>query len=48
MRFGSDVTAELDAATSAGCQVLLCVRPGNRPQPDHPYSEISNFDEIVS
>jgi 2,3-diketo-5-methylthio-1-phosphopentane phosphatase len=46
--FVSDVTAELDAATSAGCQVLLCVRPGNRPQPDHPYAEISSFEEIVS
>jgi 2,3-diketo-5-methylthio-1-phosphopentane phosphatase len=45
--FVSDVTAELDAARSAGCQVLLCVRPGNRPQPDHPYTEISTFEEIL-
>jgi 2,3-diketo-5-methylthio-1-phosphopentane phosphatase len=48
MLFVSDVTAELDAATSAGCHVLLCVRPGNRPQPDHPYTAISSFDEITS
>jgi enolase-phosphatase E1 len=46
--FISDVTAELDAAGSAGCQVLLCVRPGNRAQPDHLYAAISTFDEIVS
>jgi enolase-phosphatase E1 len=46
--FVSDVTTELDAARSAGCQALLCMRPGNRPQPDHPYSAISTFDEIVS
>jgi 2,3-diketo-5-methylthio-1-phosphopentane phosphatase len=46
--FVSDVTAELGAARSAGYQVLLCVRPGNRPQPDHSYAEISTFDEIVS
>ena len=31
--FVSDVTVELDAAASAGMQTLLCVRPGNRPQP---------------
>jgi 2,3-diketo-5-methylthio-1-phosphopentane phosphatase len=45
--FVSDVTTELGAARSAGCQVLLCVRPGNRAQPDHPYSVISTFEEIV-
>jgi 2,3-diketo-5-methylthio-1-phosphopentane phosphatase len=45
--FVSDVTAELDAARSAGCQVLLCVRPGNRPQPDHLYTAISSLEEIL-
>ena len=35
--FISDVTTELDAAGAAGCEVILCVRPGNRPQPDHSY-----------
>jgi enolase-phosphatase E1 len=44
--FISDVTAELDAAASAGCRVILCVRPGNRQQPRHPYASISSFDEI--
>jgi len=44
--FISDVTAELDAARAAGCQVILCVRPGNRPQPDHSYPQIASFDEI--
>ena len=45
MLFISDVTTELDAAHSAGCQVLLCVRPGNRPQPNHAYPVIERFDE---
>jgi enolase-phosphatase E1 len=46
MLFVSDVTTELDAAKAAGCQTLLCVRPGNRPQPPHDYDVIQNFDEI--
>jgi enolase-phosphatase E1 len=45
--FISDVTAELDAAVSAGCEVILCVRPGNRSQPEHAYTEISSFEEIT-
>ena len=48
MLFVSDVTTELDAARSAGCQVLLCVRPGNRPQPRHSFTAISSFEEIES
>ena len=32
--FVSDVTAELDAARSAGMGTALCVRPGNREAPD--------------
>jgi enolase-phosphatase E1 len=44
--FISDVTNELDAAQGAGCAVILCVRPGNRPQPAHSYPAISSFDEI--
>ena len=31
--FISDVVAELDAAEEAGMHALLCVRPGNQPQP---------------
>ncbi len=46
MLFISDVTTELDAARSAGCRVLLCVRPGNRPQPSHTYAVIERFDDI--
>jgi 2,3-diketo-5-methylthio-1-phosphopentane phosphatase len=45
--FVSDVAAELGAARSAGYQALLCVRPGNRPQPDHLYTAISSFDQII-
>jgi len=32
--FVSDVTLELRAAASAGCQTRLCMRPGNAFQPD--------------
>jgi enolase-phosphatase E1 len=45
--FISDVTTELDAATGAGCQVRLCVRPGNRPQPPHAYRIIHSFEEVA-
>ncbi len=31
--FISDVTEELNAASSTNMQTLLCLRPGNRPQP---------------
>jgi enolase-phosphatase E1 len=31
--FISDVVAELDAADAAGMHTVLCVRPGNQPQP---------------
>jgi enolase-phosphatase E1 len=48
MLFVSDVTAELDAARDAGCQVLLCVRPGNAPQPSHGYPVVGSFDEILN
>jgi len=48
MLFISDMTAELDAAKRAGMQTLLCVRPGNLPQPQkHGHGVISNFSEIV-
>ena len=45
--FISDVTAELDAARSSNMQTVLCVRPGNHPQPlgsSHP--TIRSFDEL--
>ncbi|MFQ5663874.1 MAG: acireductone synthase [Terriglobia bacterium] len=45
--FVSDVTAELDAARSAGLPTALCVRPGNPPQPAiHSHAVICTFDEI--
>jgi len=48
MLFISDMTAELDAAKRAGMQTLLCVRPGNLPQPQkHGHGVISSFSEIV-
>lgn len=46
--FISDVTGELGAARSAGMQTLLCVRPGNPPQPGREsYQAIHTFDEVV-
>ena len=46
--FVSDVTGELSAARSACVETLLCVRPGNRPQPDQDsYQVIRTFDEII-
>ena len=46
--FISDVTAELDAAKRAGMQTLLCMRPGNLPQPEkHGHGVIASFSEIV-
>ena len=44
--FVSDVAAELDAAASAGCETLLCVRPGNHPQSPASHTIINTFDEI--
>jgi len=45
--FVSDVAEELNAALDAGCQILLAVRPGNRPvEGPETLDEISSFDEI--
>jgi enolase-phosphatase E1 len=44
--FISDVTRELDAARAAGMQTLLCIRPGNHPQPPHDHKTITTFDAI--
>jgi enolase-phosphatase E1 len=45
--FISDVTRELDAAAGAGLQVLLAVRPGNHPQPPHPYKAVTEFGAVL-
>jgi phosphoglycolate phosphatase-like HAD superfamily hydrolase len=46
--FISDTAVELDAASAAGLNALLCMRPGNRPQPDSTrYASIHSFDEIL-
>lgn len=45
--FISDVVAELAAASGAGMQTLLCVRPGNHPQESSAHCQIiQSFDEI--
>ena len=45
--FISDVTAELDAAKSAGFRTLLSIRPGNRPQPASSHPVVRSFDEVA-
>ncbi len=44
--FISDVSRELDAARTAGMQTLLCVRPGNHPQPANDHTIISDFQNL--
>jgi enolase-phosphatase E1 len=47
MLFVSDIAEEIDAARRAGCQVVLCVRPGNAPQQiSEDQSFVHSFDEI--
>jgi enolase-phosphatase E1 len=47
--FFSDAVGELDAARKAGMQTVLCLRPGNHPQPDSErYSSIRSFDELFA
>jgi methionine salvage enolase-phosphatase E1 len=44
----SDAGKELDAARQAGCEALLCARPGNPAQSPPPGVEtIHGFDEIA-
>jgi len=45
--FISDVTAELDAAKSAGLQVILSLRDGNAVQPSaDEYERVLSFDRL--
>lgn len=45
--FLSDVSAELAAASAAGFQVGLCLRPGNAPQPDADrWPQITSFGQL--
>jgi enolase-phosphatase E1 len=44
--FVSDVVGELDAASAAGMQTRLCIRPGNHPQPSHTHSVITGLDDL--
>ncbi|MEO1529647.1 MAG: acireductone synthase [Planctomycetota bacterium] len=45
--FVSDVIEELDAASSAGMQTRLAIRPGNRPvEEPHEHQRIESFDAI--
>ncbi len=47
--FISDVGTELTAATSAGMQILLCVRPGNvRTEGDDQFETVHSFSGLLS
>ena len=46
--FVSDVVAELDAARGAGMNTALCVRPGNKPQPEHDHRVVESFEQLVA
>jgi enolase-phosphatase E1 len=48
IRFISDITAELDAAETAGMQTLLALRPSNAPQPSFRHTTIHTFAEIFA
>jgi len=46
--FLSDTVRELEAASQAGYMVLLCVRPGNSPQPSNrPYEVVHGLNDLV-
>jgi enolase-phosphatase E1 len=45
--FISDVTEELDAAAAGGMNVLMCMRPGNRPQAERRYTSVRSLEEIL-
>jgi enolase-phosphatase E1 len=45
--FISDVALELDAASAAGCQALLCERAGNHLQPPNKHSRIGGFEAVL-
>ncbi len=44
--FVSDVISELNAASKAGMQCTLSLRPGNHPQPENTFHSINSFAEI--
>lgn len=44
--FITDNVDEADAATEAGCEVLLSVRPGNKTPPTHDFTTIESFEEL--
>jgi len=44
--FISDMQAELDAVQRAHMKTLLCMRPGNRPQPTAAYEVIRTSAEV--
>ena len=45
--FFSDVTTELQAASDAGMQAVLCIRPGNRPVENSSFRSIHSFDAFT-
>lgn len=44
--FLSDVAGELDAASAAGMQTLLLLRPGNKTQPENTHATAESFETL--
>ncbi len=44
--FISDIVSELLAASNAGCECILSLRPGNKPNPNHHFRQIETFDSV--
>ncbi len=44
--FVSDVVAELNAASTAGLQCALTLRPGNHSQPANAFQAVNSFEEL--
>ena len=44
--FLSDIVPELDAASIAGLQTRLALRPGNRPVGPHHHATLRSLDDL--
>jgi enolase-phosphatase E1 len=45
--FLTDISAEADAAAAAGMPAAIMLRPGNAPQPAHPFPTLQSFSSLL-
>ena len=45
--FLTDIVAEAEAAAAAGLQTAVLMRPGNAPQPAHPFPTLADFSKLL-